>query len=170
MRVLFDAATIAARVDALAAEVAAYAPADLLVVGVLKGAFVFVADLVRALDRFGAAPEVEFLRLSSYGRSQTSVGTVRLLGEPPASVAGMTVLIVDDIADTGLSLTYARDFFVHRGAARVLTCVLLDKPARRKVAFEPDFVGFVIDDVFVVGYGLDDGERYRHLPYLAAAQ
>ena len=170
MRVLFDAPTIAARVDALAAEISARTPSDLLLVGVLKGAFVFVADLARALDRAGVAPEIEFLRLSSYGRSQSSGGTIRLLGEPPSSVAGRTVLIVDDIADTGLSLSFARDFFVKRRAARVLSCVLLDKPARRKVAFQPDFTGFVIEDVFVVGYGLDDAERYRHLPYLAASE
>ena len=170
MRVLYEAAAIAQRIESLAAEIAAVAPDDLVIVGVLKGAFVFVADLVRALDRHGVAPEVEFLRLSSYGRSRTSAGTIRLLGEPPASVAGRTVLIVDDIADSGLSLSYARDFFLARGAARVLSCVLLDKPARRTVAFQPDFTGFVIDDVFVVGYGLDEAERYRHLPHLAVIE
>ncbi len=169
LRVLFDAATIAARVQRMAAEVAAAAPADVVAIGVLKGAFVFLADLVRALDGCGVQPEVEFLRLSSYGRSQHSAGAIRLLGEPPSSVTGRTVLVVDDIADSGLSLTYARDFFLARGAAQVLTAVLLDKPSRRKVAFQPDFTGFVIEDVFVVGYGLDDAERHRHLPYLAVA-
>ena len=170
LRVLHDERAIAERVAALAGRVAAAAPTDLLLVGVLKGAFVFVADLVRALDRLGVAPEVEFMRLSSYGRSRESAGSVRLLGEPPVSISGRTVLVVDDIADTGVSLDFARRFFVERGAAQVLTCVLLDKPSRRRVTFVPEFVGFVIDDVFVVGYGLDDAERYRHLPYLATLE
>jgi hypoxanthine phosphoribosyltransferase len=170
LRVLHDEQAIAARVGDLARRIAAAAPTDLLLVGVLKGAFVFVADLVRALDRLGVTPEVEFMRLSSYGRSRESAGSVRLLGEPPAAISGRTVLVVDDIADTGVSLDFARRFFVERGAAQVLTCVLLDKPSRRRVAFVPEFVGFVVDDVFVVGYGLDDAERYRHLPYLAVAE
>jgi hypoxanthine phosphoribosyltransferase len=141
-----------------------------LVVGVLKGSFIFVADLVRALDRLGVAPEVEFMRLSSYGRSREGAGVVRLLGEPPAPVSGRNVLLVDDIADTGRSLDFARTFFVERGAAQVLTCVLLDKPSRRRVPFAPEFVGFEVGDEFVVGYGLDEGERFRHLPYLAVAE
>ena len=167
LTVLHDEHAIAGRVADLAQRIAASVPADLLIVGVLKGAFVFVADLVRALDRLGVTPEVEFMRLSSYGRSRESAGSVRLLGEPPAAISGRTVLVVDDIADTGVSLDFARRFFVERGAARVMTCVLLDKPSRRRVAFVPEFVGFAVADVFVVGYGLDDAERYRHLPYLA---
>ncbi|MBM3506810.1 MAG: hypoxanthine phosphoribosyltransferase [Alphaproteobacteria bacterium] len=169
LRVLYDSQAIAARVEHLAQRVAAAAPNDLVVVGVLKGSFIFVADLVRALDRLGVTPEVEFMRLSSYGRSRESGGTVRLLGEPPAAISGRYVLLVDDIADTGGSLDFARRFFVERGAAQVLTCVLLDKPSRRRVAFAPDFVGFTVGDEFVVGYGLDDAERYRHLPYLGVA-
>jgi hypoxanthine phosphoribosyltransferase len=169
-RVLFDEAAIAQRVADLAAEIAAAMPAELLAIGVLKGGFIFLADLVRALDRRGARPEVEFMRLSSYGRSRESSGSVRLLGEPPVPLVGREVLLVDDIADTGVSLEYARSFLLQRGARRVLTCVLLDKPSRRKVPFVPDFVGFVVGDEFVVGYGLDDGERYRHLPYLAVAE
>jgi hypoxanthine phosphoribosyltransferase len=169
VRVLHDAAAIAERVEHLARQVAARAPTDLVVVGVLKGSFIFVADLVRALDRLGVTPEVEFMRLSSYGRSQESAGTVRLLGEPPAAISGRNVLLVDDIADTGGSLDFARRFFVERGAAQVLTCVLLDKPSRRRVAFTPDFAGFTVGNEFVVGYGLDDAERYRHLPYLGVA-
>lgn len=168
-RILFDEATIARRVAALAVEIAAALPAELLAIGVLKGGFIFLADLVRALDRLGARPEVEFMRLSSYGRSRESSGSVRLLGEPPVPFAGRDVLLVDDIADSGVSLDYARTFLLQRGAARVLTCVLLDKPSRRKVPFVADFVGFPVGDEFVVGYGLDDGERHRHLPYLAVA-
>ena len=94
-------------------------------------------------------------------------GSVRLLGEPAADLGGRDVLLVDDIADTGVSLTYASKFLLARGAASVRTCVLLDKPVRRRVTFAPDFVGFTVQNEFVVGYGLDDAERYRHLPYLA---
>ncbi len=169
-RVLFDEEAIAGRIDALAVEIAAALPADFLAVGVLKGSFVFLADLVRALDRAGMRPEVEFMRLSSYGRSRESSGTVRLLGEPPAALQGREVLLVDDIADSGLSLEYARRFLHERGAARVRTCVLLDKPLQRRVQVVPEFVGFNVGDEFVVGYGLDDAERYRHLPYLAVVE
>ena len=167
MRVLFDSAAIAARNAQLAGDIAKLMPAEFVAVGVLKGSFVFLADLMRALDAVGMRPEVEFMRLSSYGGARESAGVVRLLGEPAADLAERDVLLVDDIADTGVSLTYAHDFLLARGAARVRTCVLLDKPARRRVAFAPDFVGFTVQNEFVVGYGLDDAERFRHLPYLA---
>lgn len=169
-RILFDEQAIARRIEALAAEIAAALPADFLAVGVLKGSFIFLADLVRALDQVGMRPEVEFMRLSSYGRSRESSGTVRLLGEPPAALTGREVLLVDDIADSGVSLEYAHKFLRERGAARVSTCVLLDKPSRRRVRFVPEFVGFNVGDEFVVGYGLDDAERYRHLPHLAVIE
>lgn len=162
--VLFDEAKIARRVEELAREIAAALPREFVVVGLLKGSFVFMADLVRALDRAGAAPTVEFLRLSSYGHGRESSGDVRLLGDAPADVAGRAVLVVDDIVDTGRSLLFARELFDRAGAASVVTCVLLDKPSRREVAITADFVGFTIDDVFVVGYGTDDAEHYRHLP------
>lgn len=167
-RILFDDGAIARRITALSAEIAAALPPDFLAVGVLKGSFIFLADLVRALDKVGMRPEVEFMRLSSYGRSRESSGTVRLLGEPPAALTGREVLLVDDIADSGVSLEYAHRFLQERGVARVRTCVLLDKPSRRRVQYVPEFVGFTVGDEFVVGYGLDDAERYRHLPYLGA--
>ena len=151
----------------MAREIAATAPADVLLVGVLKGSFVFLADLVRALDRAGAAPEVEFLHLSSYGPARSSAGPVRLLGEPTVAVSGRDIVVVDDICDSGTSLDFACRFLAGRGATRVRSCVLLDKPARRRLAFVTDFVGFTVGDEFVVGYGLDDAEKFRHLPYLA---
>ena len=167
MRILFDSAAIAARNAELAAEIAGVMPTEFIAVGVLKGSFIFLADLARALDTAGVRPEIEFMRLSSYGRARESAGSVRLLGEPAADLGGRDVLLVDDIADTGVSLTYASKFLLARGAASVRTCVLLDKPVRRRVTFAPDFVGFTVQNEFVVGYGLDDAERYRHLPYLA---
>jgi hypoxanthine phosphoribosyltransferase len=163
---LFDEARIAERVAALAGEITTAVGSDLVVVGVLKGSFVFLADLVRALSRAGAAPRVEFMRLASYGQSMQSSGEVLLLGDVPRDFAGKPVLLVDDIVDTGLSMDYGRRLLTERNAARVWTCALLDKPSRRKVATELDFVGFEIPDVFVVGYGIDYAEQYRHLPYI----
>lgn len=165
---LFDEAEIAGRVAGLAADIASALPEDVVAVGLLKGSFVFMADLVRALHRAGRAPTVEFMRLSSYGHGKESSGDVRLIGEVPAVVAGRAVLVVDDIVDTGRSLKRARELVSDAGAAKVWTCALVDKPSRREVACPLDFVGFTVGDVFVVGYGIDHAEKYRHLPYIGA--
>ena len=165
---LIDETAIARRVDEMASEIAARLPADLLVVGLLKGCFVFVADLLRALHRRNASPQVEFMRLSSYGLGTASQGEVHLLGDVPLDVRGRTVLLVDDIIDSGHSLTYAKALLERREVARVYACALLDKPNRRKVAVPLDFVGFTIPDVFVAGYGIDYAERYRDLPCIVA--
>lgn len=163
---LFDEERIARRVEALAAEMAVSLPRELVLVVVLKGAFVFAADLMRALDRAGLSLRVEFMGLSSYGDAKQSSGVVRPVGSLPDDVAGRDVLIVDDIVDTGRSLVAARSLLLDGGANAISSCVLLDKPSRREVAVEPDFVGFTIDDVFVVGYGIDFAEQHRHLPYI----
>src|SRR5271169_3954548 len=131
MRVLFSAAEIAARVDALAGEIARIIPAELVIVGLLKGAAVFVADLVRALDRAGARPGIEFMRLSSYGLAKESSGVVHLLGDIPAGLAGRPVLLVDDIVDTGRTIARAAGQLRQRGTGDLWTCALLDKPQRR---------------------------------------
>lgn len=165
---LHGAEEIEARVRALAREIAERLPADFLMVTVLKGAFVFTADLVRALSKLDAHPEITFITLSSYGKSTESSGRVRMVGALPDEVAGRYVLLVDDILDTGLTLAYAREQLIKRGATGVRLCVLVDKPARRKVALGADFVGFKVGDRFVVGYGIDHAERYRDLPYLGA--
>ena len=163
-RVLFDSAQIAERVAQLAANIVADLPRDFVIVGLLKGSFVFVADLARALHRAGADPRVEFLRLSSYGLAKESSGEVHLLGDIPTNLAGQSILLVDDIVDSGRSLAYARTLLEQREAARIWTCALLDKPSRREIQVAADFVGFSIDDLFVAGYGIDYAERYRHLP------
>ena len=163
---LFDETEIAARVEALAAEIVAAIGRELAVVGVLKGSFVFLADLVRALSRAGAAPRIEFMRLASYGQSKESSGEVLLLGDAPRDFEGRAVLLVDDIVDTGLSMAYGKRLLLGRNASAVWTCALLDKPSRRKVEVPVDFTGFEIEDVFVVGYGIDYAERYRELPYI----
>jgi hypoxanthine phosphoribosyltransferase len=170
MRVLLTAAEIAARVDALAAEIARAITADFVMVGLLKGATVFVADLARALDRAGARPEIEFMRLASYGLTKESSGTVQLLGDAPAGAAGRPVLLVDDIVDTGRSIAYGAAQLRRLGVGELWTCVLLDKPHRREVEVAIDFVGFAIADLFVVGYGTDHAEKYRHLPYIGIVE
>jgi hypoxanthine phosphoribosyltransferase len=164
---LFDQNEIAQQVERLAGEIAGAMGMDLVVVGILKGSFVFLADLIRALDRIGCAPRVEFVRLRSYGLGRETSGDVRLIGELP-EVAGRAVVLVDDVADTGLSLVYGKPLLEKAGAAEVRTCALVDKPSRRKVPLQLDFVGFTVGDHFVVGYGIDYAERYRHLPYIGA--
>ena len=139
---------------------------DFTIVGVLKGSFILVADLVRALDALGRRPRVAFIRLSSYGVAKKSAGEVRLAGAAPAGIAGRKVLLVDDIVDTGRTLVYARELLQAQGAQDVWTCSLVDKPSRREVAFTADFVGFEVPDIFIVGYGIDYAENYRHLPYI----
>src|ERR1700738_4789634 len=140
IRSLLSEAEIAAQVEALAAEIARMIPDDFVIVGVLKGAAVFVADLARALDRAGARPEIEFLRLTSYSLAQESSGAVQLLGDIPADLAGRPVLLVDDIVDTGRSIAYAAAQLRQRGIGDLWTCALLDKPERRGGEVESDFV------------------------------
>ena len=170
MRVLFTAAEIAARVEALAAEIARTLPAEFVMVGLLKGAAMFVADLARALDRAGACPEIEFMRLASYGTKKESRGVVQLIGDVPVGLAGRPVLLIDDIFDTGHSIAYAAAELRRCQVGKLWTCALLDKPQRRQIAFAIDFVGFSVADLFVVGYGIDYAEKYRHLPYIGVVE
>jgi hypoxanthine phosphoribosyltransferase len=163
---LFDEAEVAARVETLAGAIMRAVGAEFVVIGVLKGSFIFLADLVRALARVGATPGIEFMRLASYGQKKESSGEVLLLGDVPRDFEGRAVLLVDDIVDTGLSMDYGKQLLMERNASRVWTCALLDKPSRRRVGVDLDFVGFEIPDVFVVGYGIDYAEQYRYLPYI----
>ncbi len=167
---LFEAAAIAQRVTELAEEVTARIEGDFVVVGLLKGSFVFVADLVRALDAKGVRPRIEFLRLSSYGLAKESAGEVHLIGDIPTDIAGQRILLVDDIVDTGRSLAYARALMEQRGIGPLWTCALIDKPSRREVEIAADFVGFTVGNVFIAGYGIDYAEQYRHLPYIGAVE
>ena len=167
-RELFSADAIRSRVDALARELAThYGRDEFMAVALLKGSFVFVADLIRALYIQGTHPVVDFVALSSY-TGTTSSGKVTLNQNLSLPVRGQRVLLVDDILDTGRTLQAARLMLAEQGASEVRTCVLLDKPSRRMVPVTADHVGFEIEDVFVVGYGLDYNNRYRHLPGLAA--
>jgi hypoxanthine phosphoribosyltransferase len=165
---LIDATTIARRIDALAEEVAAAMPEDFVMVVILNGAFMFAADLVRALARRGRHPTMEFINLKSYGDATESSGQVRVLGTLPESLEGRAVLLVDDILDTGRTMQFARALLAGLGANPVQLCVFLDKPSRRIAAMKAEHVGFTIADRFVVGYGLDHAKKWRGLPDLAA--
>jgi hypoxanthine phosphoribosyltransferase len=170
IRVLFDPATIAARNVEMAREVAAAGYKNLLVISVLKGSFVFAADLIRALHWAGIAPEVEFLSLSSYREGAVSSGTVTVVRDIESDVKGRDVLLIDDILESGRTLASARDLLVKRGASRVGIAVLLDKPGHRAAAIEADHVGFVCPDLFVVGYGMDVAHAFRELPFVGVVE
>ena len=164
--VLFDEGQIRQRVAELAQQIAAdYAGQELVLVGTLKGAFVFLADLMRGIP---GPVRVGFLWAASYGNNTTSSGQVRLDLKMLGDIKDRAVLIVEDIVDTGRTLQRAVEGVRAAGPRSVKTCCLLDKPSRREVDVSPDYVGFTVPDVFVVGYGLDYAEKYRNLPYVAA--
>jgi len=166
IRTLFSAKAIADRIDRLAGDIAAGGLADLMVVAVLKGSFIFAADLIRALHRKGLKPEIDFIYLASYDGERISRGEVRVVRDIRSDVRGRNVVIVDDIFDSGHTLDFAKSLLLQAGAARVLTCVLVDKQVPRAAAIVPDFVGFSCPPVFVVGYGMDFHNRYRELPFI----
>jgi hypoxanthine phosphoribosyltransferase len=163
---IFSASDISGRLKALAGEIAAARPENLLVVPILKGSFVFAADLLRALYAAGLAPEVDFLTLSSYRKSRSSSGQVSILRDLDLDVQERHVILIDDVLDSGRTLAFAKDLLAARGAARIETCVLLDKKAPRAVSVEPDYCAFACPNVFVVGYGMDVAHRYRELPFV----
>jgi hypoxanthine phosphoribosyltransferase len=164
---LFPVEAIAERTLALAGEIRAAGFVDnVLVVAVLKGSFVFAADLIRALYHAGVSPQVDFISLSSYRAGTTSSGAVTVLRDLETDVAGRDVLIVDDILESGRTLAYARDLMLTRGARRAEIVVCLDKPGKRITPIEAEFVGFECPDKFVVGYGMDMAHSYRELPFI----
>jgi hypoxanthine phosphoribosyltransferase len=166
MKVLLEADRIQTRVGELAAEVERDYPAgeEIHLVGVLKGGFVFMADLIRAMS---ARVTLDFIAVSSYQQSKKSSGEVRLLKDLDTGLEGRNVVIVEDIVDTGLTLTYLQDILRARSPRSLRTACLLSKPSRRMVNVKVEYIGFDIEDKFVVGYGLDYGEKYRNLPHIA---
>jgi hypoxanthine phosphoribosyltransferase len=170
IKVLFDAETIAKRNAALVEEIKARKLDNLLVVAVLKGSFIFAADLLRAMHKAGLAPEVEFVHLSSYRAATTSSGVVNILHDVESDVRGRDIVLVDDILESGRTLAFAKDLLTARGARQVLTCVLLEKPGKRAVNVNADFVGFACPDLFVVGYGMDVAHSYRELPFVGVVE
>lgn len=166
-RVIVSREEIQARVNELAAQVSAdYADnGQLVIVGILKGAFVFLADLARCLT---VPHRVDFMALSSYGQTATTTGAVRIIMDLRVDIEGRHVLIVEDIIDSGYTLHYLLDVLRTRNPASLRACVLLSKPDRRQVEVPVDYLGFEIPDVWVVGYGLDFAETHRTLPYIGA--
>jgi hypoxanthine phosphoribosyltransferase len=166
---MISAKSIAARVEALAREISTYfADTDkLVVVGLLRGSFIFIADLVRELD---LPVEVDFLEASSYGNSTESSREVRILKDLRGEIEGRDVLVVEDIVDTGHTLSHVLKLLSTRGPARLKTCALLDKPSRREADVTADWVGFAIPDKFVVGYGIDYAQRNRNLDHIGAVR
>lgn len=162
---LFSAGEIARRIDALAHDIAACDLKDPLIVAVLKGSFIFAADLIRALHGHGFSPEIDFIFLASYGAGTTG-GEVTILRDVSSAIEGRDVVIVDDILDSGRTLAFAKARLEERGARSVKTCILLDKQVPRAADVTPDFIGFECPDRFVVGYGMDLGHRYRELPFI----
>lgn len=162
---MISAKAIAARVEALAREISAfYAGTDkLVVVGLLRGSFVFIADLVRELE---LPVEVDFLEVSSYGDATVSSREVRILKDLRGQIAGRDVLVVEDIIDTGRTLKHVLAILKTRHPKRLEVCALLDKPSRREVDVKAKWVGFEIPDEFVVGYGIDYAQRNRNLPHI----
>ena len=161
---LLTAEQIQRRVAEMAAEIRRDFPESLHVVAVLKGAFMFLSDLVRHMP---GHVSLDFMALSSYAKGTTTSGEVRLLKDLDTTLDGKHVLIVEDIVDTGLTLTYLQDILRARGPKSLCTACLLSKPSRRQVDVNVEYVGFTIEDRFVVGYGLDYAEQYRNLPYIA---
>ena len=166
MQVLIDGEQIQARIREMAAEIERdYPPQqEIHVVGVLKGGFMFMADLVRAMS---TRVTMDFIAVSSYATAQRSSGEVRLLKDLDSGLQGRHVVIVEDIVDTGLTLTYLQDILRARAPNSLRTACLLSKPSRRVVDVKVDYIGFTIEDHFVVGYGLDYAEKYRNLSYIA---
>lgn len=163
-RVLIPAQTIAARVAELGRTIDKEIPeGPLVVVGVLRGAFVFMADLVRAIPR---DVRCDFLGVRSYGDATETSGVVEITSDLSSPIVGKHVLLVEDIADTGLTIRYLQEILLARSPASLRLCALLSKPSRRRTEIALDYVGFEIDDAFVVGYGLDAGQRYRNLPFV----
>ena len=166
---LISAKAIAARVESLAREISDYyrGTEKLVVIGLLRGSFIFIADLVRELD---LPVEVDFLEVSSYGNATESSREVRILKDLRGEIEGRDLLVVEDIVDTGRTLRHVLDILATRHPRRIEVCALLDKPSRREVEVKAKWTGFEIPDKFVVGYGIDYAQRNRNLPHIGAVR
>ena len=165
---LFSAEQIQDRVDRLAYEITQSIGTDFLLISILKGSFVFSADLIRSLHRSGATPQIDFLTLSSYGSATESSGHVEIKKDIDEIVKNKSILLVDDILESGRTLAFAKNILSDRGALSVNLCVFLNKPGKRKVQIEANFIGFDCPDKFVVGYGLDYAHYFRELPFVGS--
>ncbi|NLY77825.1 MAG: hypoxanthine phosphoribosyltransferase [Tissierellia bacterium] len=163
-RILFDVDEIAKRIKEMGEEITTdYEGSDIVVISLLRGSFVFAADLVRAIK---VPVNIDFMTTSSYGYGQSSSGLVEIVSDIRTDIKDKNVLIVDDIMDSGNTMKEVIEYINSKGPRSVKTCVMLDKPSRREVDIKPDYVGFTIPDVFIVGYGLNYGDYYRNVPYI----
>ncbi|KGF15067.1 hypoxanthine phosphoribosyltransferase [Peptostreptococcus sp. MV1] len=166
--VMFSQEEIASKVEELARQIEEdYKGQDLLLVGILKGASVFVADLMRKIN---LNVNIDFMSVSSYGSGTESSGTVKILKDLDVDIKDKNVLIVEDIIDSGITLRNLYDTLMTREPKSLKLCTLLNKPARKKVDIDVDYVGYIIEDKFIVGYGIDYDEKYRNLPYIAIVE
>ncbi|MBW6409969.1 hypoxanthine phosphoribosyltransferase [Clostridium weizhouense] len=162
--ILFSKEEIDARIKELGKVITEdYKGKDLYVLSLLRGSFIYAADLVREIN---VNTRIGFMTTSSYGHDETSSGSVKVVNDIPDDIKGLNVLIVDDIVDTGITMNFVVNHVKKLGATSIKTCVLLDKPSRRKVEIKPDYCCFTIEDLFVVGYGLNYGDFYRNVPYV----
>lgn len=165
-KILFSKEEIQLRVEELGRQITKdLAEEDLVVVGILKGAGIFMCDLIREIDM---PVRIDFMTVSSYGNAKESSGEIRIIKDLQQDVRGSVVLLVEDIVETGLTLSCLKEIMAERGAKDVRICTLLDKPEKRKKEVKTDYCGFTVGDTFIVGYGIDYAEHYRNLPYIAA--
>lgn len=164
--ILIDEEAIASRVAELGAEITKdYQGKSIVLVGILKGSIPFISDLMRKIKIDDL--QIDFMSVSSYGRSTKSSGVVRILKDLDSDIKGKDVIIVEDIIDTGLTLAYLKEYLQGRNPKSLKICTLLDKPSRRKVEILGDYTGFEVEDKFIVGYGLDADQKYRNLPFIS---
>jgi hypoxanthine phosphoribosyltransferase len=169
LEILVSADEINTRVQTLTGQIAARLEPDAVVVGLLQGAFIFMADVVRGLAHHGCVPHTDFLWLSSYGDGQESGGRIHVLADLQKPIEGRQILIVDDVYDTGRTILFAKSYLASKGAKEVLTCLLARKPLASDLP-APDYLGFDLPNRFIVGYGLDDAGRGRGLPDICAVK
>lgn len=163
-RIFFSEEEIKNRVKELGAQLTVdYKDKDPVIIGVLKGSFVFMADITRSIDTYC---DIDFMAVSSYGSGTTTTGAVKITKDLSHDIQGRNVIIIEDILDSGVTLSYLKGYLEVRKPASIKICALLDKPARRRADINADYVGFLCPDEFIVGYGLDYAERYRNLPYI----
>jgi len=163
--ILISEQELSTKVKELGAQISKdYEGEDLILVGILKGSVPFMADLMRAIT---IPLSIDFMQVSSYGGDTKTSGVVKILKDLDADITNKNVLIVEDIIDSGYTLDYLKKYLAHRGCKSLKICTILDKPSRRKVNLKPDYCGFEVDDLFIVGYGLDLDQKYRNLPYIS---
>lgn len=163
--VLFSEEQIKAKVKELGAQITKdYNGEPVLLIGILKGSVPFIADLMREID---LPVTVDYMQVSSYGNNTKSSGVVKIIKDIDEDITGKNVIIVEDIVDTGITLNYLKQYLANRGSKSLKICSILNKPSKRKVDLVPDYVGFDIDDLFIIGYGLDLAQEYRNLKYIS---